>query len=130
MGLLLRPGWEKQLGDWLNNSADFTNGARWFDGSILLGIGDQSLWLKIYDGRVIDLKPHVSPFGFTFALKAPEDIWRVLIGEKRNEILSYTGSKKILAEGNLLEFLRLTKMVAALVDGMRAVLGAGSVGNA
>jgi hypothetical protein len=127
---LLKPGWESELRDGLNNSADFAEGARWFDGSILLGIGEQTLWLKIYAGHVIDHKPHVSPFGFTFALKAPEETWRALIEERRNEILSYTGSRKILAEGNLLEFMRLTKTVCALVDGMRAVLGAGAQGKA
>jgi hypothetical protein len=127
---IFKPGWESELKDWLNNSADFADGARWFDGSILLGIGEQTLWLKIYAGHVIDLKPHVSPFGFTFALKAPEEVWRALIEERPNEILTYTGSRKILAEGNLLEFMRLTKTVCVLVDGMRAVLGAGAAGNA
>ena len=123
---IFKPEWERELKAWLDNSTDFADGARWFDGSILLGIGEQMLWLKIYAGRVIDLKPQVSPFGFTFALRAPEETWGALVAEGRNEILSYTGSRKILAEGNLLEFMRLTKTVSVLVDGMRAVLGAGA----
>ena len=121
MGSLFSPGWENRLREWLDGSSDFQGAARWFDGSVLLGMGDEILWLKIYDGRVIDHKPHPPPFGFTFALKASEESWRALLQEDRNEILSYTGSKKILVEGNLLEFMRLTKTVVALVDGMRAL---------
>lgn len=121
MGSLFTPGWENDLEERLNGSSDFQSGARWFDGSVLLGMGDEILWLKIYDGRVIDHKPYLTPLGFTFALKAPEAIWRALLQEDRNEILSYTGSKKILVEGNLLEFMRLTKTVIALVDGMCAL---------
>jgi hypothetical protein len=60
--------------------------------------------------------------GFTLKLSASTETWRALVEEGRNEILAYTGAKKILAEGNLLEFMRLTKMVIALVDGLRAVL--------
>jgi hypothetical protein len=122
MGLPFKPGWENHLREWLNSSPDFQSGARWFDGSLLLGIGDEILWLKIYDGRVIDLKPHPSPFGFTFALKGSEASWHALLQEGRNEILSYTGAKKIVVEGSLLEFMRLTKTAIALVDGMRALL--------
>jgi hypothetical protein len=124
MALLFHAGWENQFADWLNDSADFTAGARWFDGSVLLAIGERNLWLKIYDGRVIDFKGHPSPFGFTLKLSASSETWRALLEEKRNEILAYAGAKKILAEGNLLEFMRLTKMVVALVDGLRAVLKA------
>lgn len=128
MGTFFRPGWETELRDWLNSSQDFQSGARWFDGSVLLGMGDRTLWLKIYEGRVIDVKPHSSPFGFTFALKAPEQTWDRLLEERRNEILSYTGKGEILVEGNSLEFMRLTKTVIALVDGMRALVRSPKVG--
>jgi hypothetical protein len=121
MSSLFDPGWEKQLQEWLNSSADFQSAARWFDGSVLLVMGDRSLWLKIYGGRIIDFEPHPTPFGFTFSLKASADSWNSLVQEQRNEILSYTGSKKILVEGNLFEFMRLTKMTVILVDGMRAL---------
>lgn len=129
MGSLFNPGWESRLKEWLNGSSDFQGGARWFDGSLLLAMGDEILWLKIYDGRIINHKPHPSPLGFTFALKAPEGSWHALLEEDRNEILSYTGTKKILVEGNLLEFMRLTKMVVALVDGMRALFRDPKIGK-
>lgn len=121
MSALFRPGWETELRDRLNGSEDFQGGARWFDGSVLLGMGETALWLKIYDGRVIDVKNQPSPFGFTFALKASEESWRSLLQEPRNEVLAYAGKGKLLVEGNALEFMRLTKMVIALVDGMRSL---------
>lgn len=129
MGPLFSSGWENQLRDWLNGSSEFQSGARWFDGSVLVSMGDETLWLKIYDGRVIDLKPYPSPLGFTFALKASAQTWEVLLGEDRNEILSYTGARKISVEGNLLEFMRVTKTVIALVDGLRAVAREPKIGK-
>jgi hypothetical protein len=122
MALVFHSRWENRFANWLNSSAEFAAGARWFDGSVLFAIGERNLWLKIYDGRVIDFKTHPSPLGFTLKLSASTETWRALVEEGRNEILAYTGAKKILAEGNLLEFMRLTKMVIALVDGLRAVL--------
>ncbi|MBI2989212.1 MAG: hypothetical protein HYY45_20815 [Deltaproteobacteria bacterium] len=129
MGSLFSPGWENHFREWLNSSPDFQSGARWFDGSVLLGMGDEILWLKIYDGRVIDAKPHPTPLGFTFALEASEESWRALLQEDRNEILSYTGARKVAVEGNLLEFMRLTKTVIVLVDGMRALFRDPKIGK-
>ena len=88
-------------------------------------MGDQAVWLKIYAGRVIDVQDRASPFGFTFALRAPERVWEELLRDRRNMILSFTGSGRISVEGNQLEFMRLTKTVVTLVDGMRALVQGG-----
>lgn len=121
MGELFHPAWGDQLKDFLNASREFYSAAKSFDGSILLKIGNGTLWLKIYSGHVIEVQGKPSPFGFTFALSAPEDTWRALLQAGRNEILSFTGSGKILVEGNFFEFMRLTKTVVGLVDGMRTI---------
>ncbi len=122
MTLVFPPDWRGRLKSRLNSSADFTGGARWFDGAVLLGIGGEVVWLKVYGGQVIDMQTRPSPFGFTFSLKAPEEAWGAFLRAERNEIFSFTGSQRIVVEGNLLEFMRLTKMVVALTDGLRAVL--------
>lgn len=121
MGELFKPGWGNRLKGRLNSSLDFQSAAKSFDGSVLLKIGDETVWLKIYSGHVIDVRHKPSPFGFTFALGAPEKIWETLLQDSRNEILSFTGSGRILVEGNLFEFMRLTKTVVELVEGMRVL---------
>ena len=50
----------------LNAHPGFNEQAQWFDGSVLLEVGTDLLWLKIYKGKVIDHQPAVSPFGYTF----------------------------------------------------------------
>jgi hypothetical protein len=111
----------KKLMDWLNASAEFQGATKWFDGSILLVSDSEILWLKVYSGRVIDVKDKPSPFGFTFALKATGENWTRLLKAERNELLAFTGSGKIQVEGNQLEFMRLTKTAILLVDGLRAL---------
>jgi hypothetical protein len=122
MTLVFPRDWSGRLKTWLNSSADFTSGSHWFDGAVLLEIGDEIVWLKIYGGQVIDVQKQPSPLGFTFSLKAREEAWRAFLRADRNEILSFTGSRRIVVEGNQLEFMRLTKMIVALAEGLRAVL--------
>lgn len=125
MSGLLNPGWRDELVKRLNSSSDFHSASLWFDGSVLLEMGGESAWLKIYAGRVIDVQNKASPFGFSFALRAPERVWAELLRNPRNMILSFTGSGRISVEGNQLEFMRLTKTVVTLVDGMRALVQSG-----
>ncbi len=41
----------------LNAHPGFNEQAQWFDGSVLLEVGTDLLWLKIYKGKVIDHQP-------------------------------------------------------------------------
>jgi hypothetical protein len=65
--------------DALNNDPEFARATRLFDGSVLLNIGKQSIWMKWYRGQVIDLHEGIDLLGFTFSLTAPEDVWRDII---------------------------------------------------
>jgi hypothetical protein len=73
---------------------EFEAEARWFDGSILIGVGDQQLWLKIYRGKVIDTLEFVPVFGYTFKLSGSEAAWEMLgSGERTFTDLVSAGSR-------------------------------------
>lgn len=61
-----------------NNDGEFVAAAEHFDGSITLEIGDQTTWLKIYRGEIIDTEPYVPQFGTTFRLVGDKAAWQRL----------------------------------------------------
>lgn len=73
---------------------EFEAEARWFDGSILLGVGGEQLWVKIYRGKAIDTLEFVPVFGYTFKLSGSEHAWEMLgSGERTFTDLVSAGSR-------------------------------------
>jgi hypothetical protein len=73
---------------------EFEAEARWFDGSILLGVGEQILWVKIYRGKAIDTLEFVPVFGYTFKLSGSVAAWEMLgNGERTYTDLISAGSR-------------------------------------
>lgn len=120
----------------LNNNPVFVEQTRWFDGSVLLEVGADKLWLKIYSGKVIDHQTVVPPFGYTFKLSGPESAWQQLLsGKRRWADLTFPGKRRfdddpklkrvgelsvdIATEGNLLEAGRMTEAMFQLAYTLR-----------
>jgi hypothetical protein len=112
----------------LNAHPAFNQQAQWFDGSVLLEVGADLLWLKIYKGKVIDHQPAVPAFGYTFKFSGSEASWKLLTsGQRLWADLTYPGKRyfdddsalstagtphvEIRTEGNLLEAARLTEAI-------------------
>jgi hypothetical protein len=75
---------------------DFEAEARWFDGSILIGVGDEQLWVKIYRGKAIDTLEFVPVFGYTFKLSGADAAWEMLgNGERTFTDLISAGSRHL-----------------------------------
>jgi hypothetical protein len=125
----------------LNGHPVFNEQAQWFDGSVLLEVRPDLLWLKIYKGKVIDHQPTVPPFCYTFKFSGSEASWKLLTsGQRLWADLTYPGKRyfeddptlstagalhvEIRTEGNLLEAGRLTEamfqMAYVLRDCVRA----------
>lgn len=115
------PDWRTRLQAWLNDCADFTAGGASFDGAVLVEMGDRAVWLKIYDGRAIDAREAAAVFGYTFALRGPAVAWNALLGDQRASVFQLVLLGRLKVDGNQLEFTRLSKLVASLVRGLRAV---------
>lgn len=121
----------------LNANPSFVEQARWFDGSVLLEVAGDRLWLKIYNGRVIDFQTSVPPFGYTFKFSGAEAAWKDLLsGKRRWADLTYPGKRDfsddptlqrvgeisvaIATEGNLLEAGRMTEAMFQLAYTLQA----------
>jgi hypothetical protein len=88
----------EQVRDALNADPRFARSTEWFDGSVLLTIGDQHIWMKWYRGRVIDMHEGIDLLGSTFTLTAPLDVWRGVIDMPRK---SYQPWAKLFNFGDI-----------------------------
>ncbi|MBI2369136.1 MAG: hypothetical protein HYV08_02655 [Deltaproteobacteria bacterium] len=113
--------WAIQLQATANEDAEFAGAARWFDGSVFLRFGSAAYWMKIYGGRVIDVQAGPSPLGFTFAIGGEESVWRELLRDPRNRFLEFAAAGRLSVEGNLLEYMRITKAVIRLIEAARKI---------
>jgi hypothetical protein len=126
MSFLVDRAFEERFVAALNAHPVFNQQAQWFDGSVLLEVGSDLLWLKIYKGKVIDHQPAVPPFGYTFKFSGSEASWELLTsGQRLWADLTFPGKRyfdddpklssagtpavEIRTEGNLLEAARLTE---------------------
>ncbi len=126
MSFLADRAFQKRFVSALNAHPGFNEQALWFDGSVVIEVGTDLLWLKIYKGKVIDHQPAVPPFGYTFKFSGSEASWKLLTsGERLWANLTFPGKRyfdndpklstvgtphvEIRTEGNLLEAGRLSE---------------------
>jgi hypothetical protein len=90
------PAFHERFLEALAKDPEFEAEARWFDGSILIGVGDQITWLKVYRGKVIDALEFVPVFGYTFKLSGSAAAWEMLgSGERTYTDLISAGSRHL-----------------------------------
>jgi hypothetical protein len=88
------PAFQERFLAALADDETFAHEARWFDGSILVEVGAQRLWLKVYRGAVIDVLEFIPVFGYTFKLAGSVDAWTMLgTGERTFTDLISAGSR-------------------------------------
>ena len=138
MSFLADQALQQSFVDALNKNEAFATQAAVFDGSVLLEVDTDKLWLKIYKGQVIDHDTNVPAFGYTFKFSGPEAHWNYLLsGEKLWADLTFPGKRyfdddpglarlgemsvDIATEGNLLEAGRMTEAMFELAYTLRAV---------
>ena len=141
MSFLADRAFQERFVSALNAHPVFNEQAQWFDGSVLLEVGTDLLWLKVYKGKVIDHQTAVPPFGYTFKFSGSEASWKLLTsGQRLWADLTFPGTRyfdddpelstagtphvEIRTEGNLFEAGRLTEamfqMAYVLRDCVRA----------
>lgn len=137
MSFIANPTLQARLVKALNANQAFVEQTRWFDGSVLLEVDADRLWLKIYCGKVIDHQTVVPPFGYTFKFSGTEKSWKYLLSGKRLWAdLTYPGKRhfdddpklkrvgemsvEIATEGNLLEAGRMTEAMFELAYTLKA----------
>lgn len=139
MGRFADSAFAERLVRQLNGDARFAAQTKWFDGSILLGEGAHSCWLKVYRGKVIDHLPEMPPLGYTFKLSAPESAWEQIAagGAREFHKLLLSGRRTFASykdlyetrppepavfalEGNMMEAYRMIECLYLIAEGFAA----------
>ncbi len=115
----------EELAERLNGNPDFASSGKFFDGIVLLRIGDRSLWIKVFMGEAIRVSEEAFPFGFTFAVSGDPEGWRFALPGDRNRFREALYSKRLQVEGNTLEFSRMTRMMHGLTEVLRKKISDG-----
>lgn len=101
----------------LNASKAFKRASEWADTKVLLVVGEEKFWLKLYRGQIIDLMeflPMTNALGYDVRVAGDEAAWaRVDRGAKSWDVIS-TGQVGI--EGNLIEANRLHEAFCILIE--------------
>ncbi|MDQ2621831.1 MAG: hypothetical protein M3Y45_02200 [Actinomycetota bacterium] len=96
--------------DSVNSDPEFSRATQWFDGAVLLRIGDLDVWMKWYRGQIIDMHEGIDPLGQTFSLVAPLETWRGIIDLPRTSYRPWAklfNFGEIATEGNIVEASRV-----------------------
>ncbi len=99
-----------------------------FDGSVLWQIGDYTIWMKWYRGRIIDMHEGPDPLGYTFALRAPLEPWAGIWDLPRTSYRPWArlfNYGDIATDGNGLEATRVRPATFAVLGHMEADGGVG-----
>jgi hypothetical protein len=119
----LTPDFTDRLQETVNEDSQFNEQARWFDGSILVEIGTEQLWLKCYKGEVIDTMDQIPPIGYTFKITGSKDSWtEYLTGQRRFGDLINFGEEvraEIWMEGDLMAANRVREATYLLAEHMQ-----------
>lgn len=115
-----------ELRDAVNGDSDFNEQARWFDGTILLEMGDEQLWIKCYKGEIIDTMETLPPIGYTFKVTGSKSSWeQYLRGERQfGDLINYGEEidPEIWTEGDLIEANRMHEATYLLVKHLKEVV--------
>jgi hypothetical protein len=105
----------------LNDSERFAVVSEWSDVKVLLCLGDERYWLKLYGGKVIDVMqyfPMANPLGWDYSITATLATWKELRdGTRPLGHLLDTGSISI--DGNLLQANRLYECTHVMLTILR-----------
>jgi putative sterol carrier protein len=110
--------WGEALTEGLDD--DFTRATASWDGTVGLRCGEDEVHLRIYRGRLIEVTRR-APLGATFVLGASELTWTELVTGPANDFMRRAMRGEFEVSGNGYEYLRLTRVLALLVQRAREV---------
>lgn len=112
--------WGEELARRLGSDPRFASAADAWDGTIGLRCGDTEVHLRVYRGRVIEVTRR-APLGATFTVGASELTWTDLLTGSSGDFMRHAMSGRFDVRGNGYEYLRLTKVLAVIMDSARAL---------
>ncbi len=110
----------------LNESDEFAAVSKWSDVKVLLCLGGERYWLKLYGGKVIDVMeylPLTNPLGWDYRIAADLETWEELrqsgAAGRSNAGAAFLNTGRIEVDGNMLHANRMIESTYLLLDAIR-----------
>jgi acyl dehydratase len=113
-------GWARALAERLNADDAFRTSTADFDGSIGLRAGDESSYLRIFRGQVLDCTRQ-SDAPRRFSILGSEPAWVDFAFAPRNDFIARATRGQFKVRGDVYEYLRLTKGIHLIWDHIRGM---------
>ncbi|PXY24833.1 hypothetical protein BAY59_22485 [Prauserella coralliicola] len=118
------PAWAEALAARLAGDDRFAAATETWDGTIGLRCGEDEVQLRVYCGAVIQAARR-TPHGATFTLGASEPAWTELLTGPDGDFVRHAMTGLFDVRGSGYEYLRLTKVLALLVEHARELAAEG-----
>lgn len=112
--------WAGELAERVVGDEVFAGATQLFDGAVGLASENNTVVLRVYKGRVIDVATR-TPAGPTFTLAGSELAWARLLTGPENDLLLRTHRGEFWGTGNTYVYLQMTAALQAIADTARAM---------
>jgi len=107
----------------LNADSAFHRATKWSDVKVLLCLGENRYWIKLYGGKIIDAMEYLplsNPLGWDYMISASLETWEDLRKERKalGELVNFG---HIAMDGNLLEANRMHEGNYLILEAVRDI---------
>lgn len=110
--------WIESLQEVCNDDEQFNRVAEWSDVTLVIVVGEERYWLKLYDGKIIDAMeytPMSDPLGYDVILSGSREAWKRVLNAENTFWEPYS-TGEITIDGNLLEANRMHEAIVRMCD--------------
>lgn len=110
--------WIDHVQDRCNEDEQFNRASEWSDVNLVLEVGDERYWLKLYGGEIIDTmkyEPMSNPLGYDVLISGSEDTWNAILGAEM-PVWKGISTGQLTIEGNLLEANRMHEAIVRMCE--------------
>lgn len=110
--------WLERVQERCNDDEQFNQAAEWSDVNVVLEVGDERFWLKLYDGEIIDTmryEPMSNPLGYDIVISGPTDAWQE-VNDAEIPFWNAYSKGRITIDGNLLQANRMHEAIVRMAE--------------
>ncbi|WP_226043239.1 hypothetical protein [Natrinema sp. DC36] len=110
--------WIEEIQQRCNEDEHFNRVSEWSDVNVVLEVGDERYWLKLYGGEIIDTMPYEpmsNPLGYDIILSGSRDAWKA-VNDAEMPFWNAYSTGEITIDGNIMEANRMHEALVRMAE--------------
>lgn len=110
--------WVEGVQERCNEDDHFHEAAEWSDVNLVIEVGEERYWLKLYGGEVIDAmkyEPMSNALGYDIIVSGSREAWRPIVDGEDTFWKAYSNGE-ITIDGDLLEANRMHEAIVRITE--------------